>query len=92
MTTILFILSIALIMVVISLILRIQLLKTDVEYYKEVYKIERKYNDSTSNTIKELADIAKEANKKAGEYLNAVKYANNFLPLRKKKEMWKFIK
>lgn len=87
-----FILSIALFMVVISLIFRIQLLRADVEYYKDVYKIERKYNDSTSNSIKELADIAKEANKKAGEYLNAVKYAHHFLPPRKRKEMWKFIK
>lgn len=87
-----FILSIALFIVVISLILRIQLLKTDVEYYKEVYKIERKYNDSTHNSVQELADIAKEANKKCGEYLKAVKYATHFLPPRKRKEMWKFIK
>ena len=42
MTTIMVILIIALFMVIISLILRIQLLKADVEYYKGVYKIEKK--------------------------------------------------
>lgn len=87
-----FILSIALFVVVISLILRIQLLKADVEYYKGAYKIERKYNESTHDSVQQLADIAKEANKKCGEYLNALKYANHFLPPRKRKEMWKFIK
>jgi len=92
MTTIMFILSIALFVVVISLILRIQLLKADVEYYKGAYKIERKYNESTHDSVQQLADIAKEANKKCGEYLNALKYANHFLPPRKRKEMWKFIK
>lgn len=92
MTTIMVILIIALFMVIISLILRIQLLKADAIYYKGVYEIEKKYSDSIKNSIQELADIAKEANKKCGEYLNAVKYANHFLPPRKRREMWKFIK
>jgi hypothetical protein len=100
--TVLYIIIVALVITVIALICRIQILKIEVTYARDMAKLYKESYESEQKSFKDMSDIAEKCNQEAitvlSHYnyehykvltmLNGIKYAEHFLKPRKRREMW----
>ena len=100
--TALYIIIAALVITVIALIMYIQFLKIEVDYAKDLSKINEKAYKEEREAFKNMSDLAQKSNQEAltilSHYnyehykvltmLNGIKYAEHFLKPRKRREMW----
>lgn len=100
--TVLYIIIAALLITVIALIMHIQFLKIEVDYAKELSKINEKAYKEEQKAFKSMSELAERCNQetinvlshynyehyKVLTMLNGIKYAEHFLKPRKRKEMW----
>lgn len=100
--TALYIIIAALVITVIALIFRIQFMKIEVNYARDMAKLYKESYESEQKSFKDMSDIAEKCNQEAitvlSHYnyehykvltmLNGIKYAEHFLKPRKRKEMW----
>ena len=88
--------------IVIALICRIQFMKIEVDYARDMAKLYKESYESEQKSFKDMSDIAEKCNQEAitvlSHYnyehykvltmLNGIKYAEHFLKPRKRREMW----
>ena len=100
--TVLCIIIAALTITVIALIMHIQFLKIEVDYAKDLSKINEKAYKEEQEAFKNMSELAQKSNQEAltilSHYnyehykvltmLNGIKYAEHFLKPRKRREMW----
>lgn len=100
--TVLCIIIAALAITVIALIMHIQFLKIEVDYAKDLSKINEKAYKEEQEAFKNMSELAQKSNQEAlrilSHYnyehykvltmLNGIKYAEHFLKPRKRREMW----
>lgn len=100
--TVLCIIIAALTIIVIALIMHIQFLKIEVDYAKDLSKINEKAYKEEQEAFKNMSKLAEKCNQEAitvlSHYnyehykvltmLNGIKYAEHFLKPRKRREMW----
>lgn len=100
--TVLCIIIVALVITVIALICRIQFMKIEVDYARDMAKLYKESYESEQKSFKDMSDIAEKCNQEAitvlSHYnyehykvltmLNGIKYAEHFLKPRKRREMW----
>ena len=100
--TVLYIIIAALVITVIALICRIQFMKIEVDYARDMAKLYKESYESEQKSFKDMSDIAEKCNQEAitvlSHYnyehykvltmLNGIKYAEHFLKPRKRREMW----
>ena len=100
--TVFYITIVALVITVIALICRIQFMKIEVDYARDMAKLYKESYESEQKSFKDMSDIAEKCNQEAitvlSHYnyehykvltmLNGIKYAEHFLKPRKRKEMW----
>ena len=100
--TVLYIIITALVITVIALICRVQFMKIEVNYARDMAKLYKESYESEQESFKKMSDIATESienGMKANSYydyehykvmtmLEGIKYAEHFLKPRKRREMW----
>ena len=100
--TVLCIIIAVLTIIVIALIMHIQFLKIEVDYAKDLSKINEKAYKEEQEAFKNMSELAQKSNQEAltilSHYnyehykvltmLNGIKYAEHFLKPRKRREMW----
>ena len=100
--TVLCIIIAALAITVIALIMHIQFLKIEVDYAKDLSKINEKAYKEEQEAFKNMSELAQKSNQetltilshynyehyKVLTMLNGIKYAEHFLKPRKRREMW----
>ena len=98
----LYIIIAVLIITVIALICRIQFMKIEVDYARDMAKLYKESYESEQESFKNMSDIAEKCNQEAitvlSHYnyehykvltmLEGIKYAEHFLKPRKRREMW----
>lgn len=100
--TVLYIIIAALVITVIALICRIQFMKIEVDYARDMAKLYKESYESEQKSFKNMSELAQKSNQEAltilSHYnyehykvltmLNGIKYAESFLKPRKRREMW----
>lgn len=100
--TVLYIIIAALVITVIALICRIQFMKIEVDYARDMAKLYKESYESEQESFKKMSELATESiengKKTSSHYdyehykvltmLEGIKYAEHFLKPRKRKEMW----
>lgn len=100
--TVLYIIITALVITVIALIWRIQFMKIEVDYARDMTKLYKESYESEQESFKNMSNLAEKCNQEAitvlSHYnyehykvltmLNGIKYAEHFLKPRKRREMW----
>lgn len=100
--TVLYIIIAALVITVIALICRIQFMKIEVDYARDMAKLYKESYESEQKSFKDMSKLAEKCNQEAitvlSHYnyehykvltmLEGIKYAEHFLKPRKRREMW----
>lgn len=100
--TVLYIIIAALVITVIALICRIQFMKIEVDYARDMAKLYKESYESEQKSFKNMSNLAEKCNQEAitvlSHYnyehykvltmLEGIKYAEHFLKPRKRREMW----
>lgn len=100
--TVLYFIIVALVITVIALICRIQFMKIEVNYARDMAKLYKESYESEQESFKNMSAIAEKCNQEAitilSHYnyehykvltmLEGIKYAEHFLKPRKRREMW----
>lgn len=100
--TVLCIIIAVLTIIVIALIMHIQFLKIEVDYAKDLSKINEKAYKEEQEAFKRMSELAQKSNQEAQTILShynyehykvltmleGIKYAEHFLKPRKRREMW----